>query len=83
MLDIREQLRNFEGCFTSEKAKMNRVAHHFGLKEKKIGTTSYTWLMGLLQQNAYEQGDVTAFQDLYTLPYILQFFFCRNGVDFQ
>lgn len=28
--------------------------------------------MGLLKQNAYEQGAVTSFQDYYALPYVLQ-----------
>lgn len=27
--------------------------------------------MGLLRQNAYEQGAITAFQDFYDLPYVL------------
>lgn len=72
VLDIREQLRVFEGCFASDKAKINWVAHHFGIKDKKVGTTSHTWFMGLLKQNAYEQGAVTPFQDFYALPYVLR-----------
>lgn len=71
LLDIREQLRIFKDCFASDKARINWVAHHFGVKDKKVGSTSYTWFMGLLRQNAYEQGAITAFQDFYDLPYVL------------
>lgn len=72
LLDIREQLRIFEGCFSSDKAKINWVARHFGVKDTKVGSTSHTWFMGLLKQNAYEQGAVTLFEDLYALPYTLK-----------
>lgn len=72
LLDIREQLRIFSDCFSTDKARINWVAHHFGIKDKKVGTTSYTWFMGLLKQNAYEQGAVTSFQDYYALPYVLK-----------
>lgn len=72
LLDIREQLRIYKDCFLSDKARINWVAHHFGIKDKQAGTTSFTWFMGLLKQNAYEQGAVTAFQDFYELPYILE-----------
>lgn len=72
LLDIREQLRIFDGCFSSDKAKINWVARHFGFRDTKVGSTSHTWFMGLLKQNAYEQGAVTLFEDLYALPYILK-----------
>lgn len=72
LLDIREQLRTFSDCFASDKARINWVAHHFRNKDSKVGTTSYTWFMGLLKQNAYEQGSVTSFQDYYALPYVLK-----------
>lgn len=41
-LDIREQLKIFNDCFTSDKACINCVAHHFGIKDKKVGITPYT-----------------------------------------
>lgn len=72
LLDIREQLRTFSDCFSSDKARINWVAHHFGIKDRKVGTTSYIWFMGLLKQNAYEQGSVSSFPDYYALPYVLK-----------
>lgn len=71
LLDIREQLRLFDGCFASDKHKINWVANHFGVKDKKIGSASHTWFMGLLRQNAHEQGSTAPFQDFYALPYVL------------
>lgn len=39
LLDIREQLRIFGDCFATDKARINWVAHHFGVKDTKLGTT--------------------------------------------
>lgn len=71
LLDIREQLWVFDGCFASDKQKINWVSNHFGVKDKKVGSASHTWFMGLLCQNAHEQGAITPFQDFYDLPYLL------------
>lgn len=71
LLDIREQLRVFDGCFPSDKHKINWVAAHFGIKDQKYGTPSHTWFVGLLQQNAHELGSSTPFEDLFALPYRL------------
>lgn len=46
LLDIQEQLRVFDGCFPSDKHKINWVAAHFGIRDRKYGTPSHTWLAG-------------------------------------
>lgn len=48
------------------------MAAHFGNREGKVGSASYTWFIGLLRQNASELGTVSPFLDLYALPYALQ-----------
>lgn len=71
LLDVREQLRIFDGHFHSDKQKINWVAAHFGVKDRKYGTPSHTWFVGLLRQNAHELGSSTPFEDLFALPYRL------------
>lgn len=89
VLDIWEQSWIISDSFSSEKACINCVAHHFGVQNENVGQMSYTWFMGLLWQNAYKQRAVTGLQDLCALPYVLLPLTTlakndwRNGLDIQ